>query len=650
MSNRLQYETSPYLLQHATNPVNWYPWGEEAFDKAKTENKPIFLSIGYSTCHWCHVMAHESFENTKIASVLNEYFVCIKVDREERPDVDHVYMTVCQALTGSGGWPTTLFLTPDKKPFFAGTYFPPTAHNGMPGFFDLIHNIANYWQHDREKLLTSAENITQYLGKPLQATSNLPKANLPHKAFEEFCKIYDEKNGGFGMAPKFPTPHNLIFLLLYGKIFNNSKATDMALHTLKQMQKGGIYDHIGGGFSRYSTDTKFLVPHFEKMLYDNALLIIAYSTAYSAGGENIFLNTAEKCAEYLLKEMSNSKFGFFSAQDADSLGKEGAYYLFDYDEILSVLGDQKGKLFCECFDIKKEGNFNGKNILNLLNNKNALSADTAFKNELQLLYNYRKNRMQLNLDDKILTSWNALAISAFCCLYRVTGKQKYLETALKTTEFIEKELCKNNRLYVSVRNGKKSTKGFLDDYAYFAVSYIFLFSATGETSYLNRAENFCKIAIELFSDDNGGFNINGKENEKMIFSAKETFDRAMPSGNSMIFFLLTRLCQIDKYPELEKIKQKQEEFLLNTASEYPIGHTMFFISLLFAEKTPPKIVVVCTPNDTLDSVSKNIPLYADIKILKTETDQYKILNGKTTYYVCNNNSCLPPTNNLNTTI
>ncbi|MDE6665472.1 MAG: thioredoxin domain-containing protein, partial [Ruminococcus sp.] len=343
MSNHLKNTTSPYLLQHAENPVNWYPWCEDAFEKAKQEDKPIFLSIGYSTCHWCHVMAYESFENEKMAEILNRYFVSIKVDREERPDIDSVYMTVCQAFTGSGGWPMSIFMTWDKKPFFAGTYFSPKSHYGMPGFPDLLNAIASQWNNNRRELLQSAEQIVSHLKNERLDNTNTSNENLIEQAIQIFSDSFDEINGGFGSAPKFPTPHNLLLLMLYAKQNQDSDVLKMAEKTLLQMRKGGIFDHIGYGFSRYSTDKYFLVPHFEKMLYDNALLMIAYSAVYSLTNNEIYLDTAEKTAEYILREMASPDGGFYSAQDADSEGVEGKYYKFTIDDIVHVLGEEKGK-------------------------------------------------------------------------------------------------------------------------------------------------------------------------------------------------------------------------------------------------------------------------------------------------------------------
>ena len=643
MSNRLKYETSPYLLQHAENPVDWYPWGSEAFEKAEKEDKPIFLSIGYSTCHWCHVMAHESFENEQIADILNRYYVCIKVDREERPDIDQVYMSACQAMTGSGGWPTSLFLTPERKPFFAGTYFHPKGYGGMIGFYDLLLSIAERWQTDREALIGSAEKILSHLREQEKPVRSVKENDLIQKAILQFRWMYDGQNGGFGKAPKFPTPHNLLFLMFYGKLRGERDATDMALHTLTQMRKGGIYDHIGGGFSRYSTDKIFLVPHFEKMLYDNALLILAYSAAYSVSGQEMFLNTAEECADYILREMTDVQGGFYSAQDADSEGGEGIYYVFGYDEILSVLGEEKGKRFNGYFGITMQGNFDGKNIPNRLHGE---IEPKAFLEERKKLYEYRKQRMRLHLDDKILTSWTSLMVAAMAYLYRVSGKDEYLNAARKAVSYIENDLCENDRLYVSVRNGKRSQKGFLDDYAYYCSALISLYSATGELDFLERAKTFCRVAVEQFGDTDGGFFMNGKENERLILSAKETYDGALPSGNSVLFYVLTRLSQLDTEGGWEELKEKQEDFLCGEASEYPMGHGMFLLSLLSSEAPPPKIVAVCDKSEDILSVLKQLPLYADITLLSEETQGYKLLNNKTAFYVCRDKTCLPPTDNL----
>ena len=409
MSNKLKNENSPYLLQHSENPVDWYPWNQEAFDKAREEDKPVFLSIGYSTCHWCHVMAHESFEDEETAQILNKYFVPVKVDREERPDIDSVYMSVCQAFTGNGGWPMSIFMTWDKKPFFAGTYFPPRGRYGMPGFTDLLITVKDKWTNSRPELLNSARQVISHLKNYKTANPDIENDNLEEMALSLFAGNFDKKYGGFGTAPKFPAAHNILFLLLYSWYYNNKNAQDMALKTLCNMRKGGIFDHIGYGFSRYSTDQYFLVPHFEKMLYDNALLVMAYSAAYCVSGDNLYLDTARKTAKYILREMVSEDGGFYSAQDADSEGMEGKFYTFTLDEIIKVLGKHKGILFAKTYNITANGNFEGVNIPNLLESRDI---DSDFSEEIKTLYNYRKKRTKLHLDDKHLASWNSIMAAA----------------------------------------------------------------------------------------------------------------------------------------------------------------------------------------------------------------------------------------------
>ncbi len=521
MHNHLKNQTSPYLLQHAGNPVEWYPWCDEAFERAKSEDKPVFLSIGYSTCHWCHVMAHESFEDSEIAEILNRYFIAIKVDKEERPDIDSIYMSVCQAFTGSGGWPTTIFLTPEQKPFFAGTYFPKTVRYGQIGLKELLLGISEKWQTDRAALVKSADDIISFLNQKKIVHGNMNE-QLVDQAFMLYKRMFDEEFGGFGEAPKFPTPHNLLFLMRYYEKSEDKKALEMVEKTLLQMYRGGIFDHIGGGFSRYSTDRYFLVPHFEKMLYDNALLILAYSKAYQLTKNSVYCQVAEKSAAYILREMTDKEGGFYSAQDADSEGVEGKYYLFAPSEILEVLGERKAREFNAYFDITEKGNFEGKSIPNLLKNT---SLDKKFEEELQAVYEYRKKRYALHLDDKVLTSWNALMIAALCSLYRVTEKEIYLKSAVRAQQFIQNKLCENGTLYISYREGKRSGKGFLEDYAYEVFALFSLYEATLDKGYLEKARQFCEKAIHDFWDEEqGGFFLYGAENESLILRPKETYD------------------------------------------------------------------------------------------------------------------------------
>lgn len=643
MSNHLKNATNPYLLQHAENPVDWYPWCKQAFEKAKSEDKPIFLSIGYSTCHWCHVMAHESFEDKKTAEILNQYFVSIKIDREERPDIDSVYMSVCQAFTGSGGWPMSIFMTWDKKPFFAGTYFPPKSHYGMPGFPDLLDVIVSQWNNNRRKLLQSAEQIITHLKSAESGDKNIDDEELIKRAMQIFSESFDEINGGFSSAPKFPTPHNLLFLMLYARHKQDSDALKMAEKTLLQMRKGGIFDHIGYGFSRYSTDKYFLAPHFEKMLYDNALLIIAYLAAYYLTNNEIYLDTAEKTTEYILREMTSADGGFYSAQDADSEGVEGKYYTFTLDEIINVLGEEKGKRFAESFDITSNGNFEGVNILNLLKS-NDLESD--FSEEIHNLYDYRKKRTNLHLDDKILLSWNSLMIAALSMFYRVSRNEKYLNAVVNAQKFIEENMCDGVQLFTSWRDGKHSEKSFLDDYAFYIASLIELYNSTLDKVYLEKAERFCDEAVRLFEDcQRDGFYLCEASYTEIFMNPKETYDGAIPSGNSVMAYNFVRMFQLTENEKYRKLTEKQFEFLSVQAQDYPAGHSVFLLSKLLYENPPEHIVIAVKHKSDFQEIQKELPFLANVSVVLDSVD-YPLKNDKVTYYVCKNHTCSPPTNIL----
>ena len=669
MQNHLKNQTSPYLLQHADNPVNWYPWCKEAFERAKQEDKPVFLSIGYSTCHWCHVMAHESFEDMQVAEILNQHFISIKVDKEERPDIDSIYMSVCQAFTGSGGWPATIFLTPEQKPFFAGTYFPKTAKYGQIGLLDLLQAVHREWKTDREELLKSAEEVIAFLEKRevlKSGSGDYASGNnvmehtdagteldlqLLNEAFRIYGRIFDEKYGGFGRAPKFPTPHNLLFLMQYYEKNKDADALKMVEKTLLQMYRGGIFDHIGGGFSRYSTDAFFLVPHFEKMLYDNALLIMAYCRAYQQTKKSIYREVAEKVASYISRELTSPEGGFYCAQDADSEGVEGRYYLFDASEIVSVLGEAGGEEFNLHFDITGEGNFEGKNIPNLLKNDcvEEEQAETARCDNMQSyigkVYKYRKSRYALHLDDKILTSWNGLMITAMCHLYRVTGNRNYLEAAERGQEFIQSSLCEEDTLFISYRAGQCSGKGLLDDYANEIMALLALYEATLKSFYLEKAVDFCQKAITDFYDEaQGGFFLYGRENEQLILCPKETYDGAMPSGNSVMAYNLVRLyllCGEERFGEYAK---RQLAFMSGEAKGYPAGHAMFLLALSDDLLPPEKVTVVVKDAQELEALSCRIPLEAVLNAVVGESREYPLKNDKTTFYICHGRTCYPPVN------
>ncbi|NCB30444.1 MAG: thioredoxin domain-containing protein [Clostridia bacterium] len=649
MKNHLQDQTSPYLLQHADNPVDWYPWSTEAFAKAKEEDKPIFLSIGYSTCHWCHVMARESFADAGVASLLNRYFVSIKVDREERPDIDAIYMAVCQAFTGGGGWPLSLFLTPEQKPFFAGTYFPKAGRGNQMGFTALLAAIAGGWREDRKALLQSAEKIVTYVRemeayRPGAKESENEATYLVKRGLNWFVSNFDAIDGGFGSAPKFPMGHQLLFLLDYHGATGDEKSLAMAEKTLAQMYKGGLFDHIGYGFCRYSTDRRFLVPHFEKMLYDNALLILAYSKAYSLTGASFYARVAKETAEYVLREMRGSDGGFYSAQDADSQGEEGKYYTLTYEEILALLGQEAGNAFCSHYGITPLKNFEGKNIPNLLHDP---AEEADFDGVREAVYAYRLGRYPLHLDDKCLTAWNGLMIVALVQLFRVLKEEQYLDAARKAETFLHQNLMEEACLRVSFRAGQKGGPGFLEDHAFYGLGLMALYDATLNVDYLDRALALVKKTIQEFYDEaNGGFFLSGQGNERLILSTKPTYDGALPSGNSAMAHLLLGLSRRTKSPQIRDYAEKQWRYMLNLAGEHPAGYS-FFMSALLSELYPP-VQVVCVLADPADreKIRKRIPLETVISMQEKPTEGYNLLHGKTTFYTCKGHACLPPTNDM----
>lgn len=643
MSNHLANETSPYLLQHAENPVDWYPWCDEAFCRARTENKPVFLSIGYSTCHWCHVMERESFEDKKVADFLNSHFICVKVDREERPDIDSVYMSVCQAFTGSGGWPMSIFMTWDKRPFFAGTYFPKEGMYTALGFLDILKNISDLWDKDPNAFSGYAENIMAHIKSAQNLKPGAIDENAEDKAAEIFFESFDNINGGFGSAPKFPSPHNLLFLTLYASQKNDNRIMAAVEKTLLQMRMGGIFDQIGFGFCRYSTDKYFLVPHFEKMLYDNALLIMAYCAAYSKTGKDIFLDTAKKTADYILSEMTSPEGGFYSAQDADSEGEEGKYYTLSYKEVIDILGPLQGKKFAEAFDITEKGNFEGLNVPNLLKSR-LLNED--FTPDIKKLYEYRKKRFTLKTDDKIIMSWNCLAIAAFSMLGKVSHSEKYTDAAKKAFSFAEKNLCSGVKLYTSFRSAKHSESAVLDDYAFYTAALIGLYDSTLDKSYLKLAEDILSETLRLFYDEeHGGFYLCRKDSGELFINPKETYDGALPSGNSVMAYNFTRLYQLTENARYYELNKKQVKFMLSRINDYPHGSSMFLLSYLLYKNPPPHIVCVIKDPSDFKSLIYALPFLSNA-VTEKESEKYKLLNGKTTYYICKDHICLPPSNTL----
>ncbi|MEN3037834.1 MAG: thioredoxin domain-containing protein, partial [Candidatus Kryptonium sp.] len=508
--NRLINEKSPYLLQHAENPVDWYPWCDEAFEKAKVEDKPIFLSIGYSTCHWCHVMEKESFEDEEVAKILNENFVSIKVDREERPDIDSVYMSVCQAMTGHGGWPLTIIMTPDKKPFFAGTYIPKHSRFGRIGLIDLLQRVSHLWKENKEKLLSLADEITTDLKQAFSQSivNDTIDESVLSLAYDQLKSQFDPEYGGFGKAPKFPIPHNLMFLLRYWRKTGNPKALEMVEQTLNSMYLGGIYDHIGFGFHRYSTDRYWLLPHFEKMLYDQALLLIAYLETYQATQNQKYARICNEISSYVLRNLTNPNGGFFSAEDADSEGEEGKFYLWEFNELKEILNQEEFNFVVGKFNIQIDGNYydevrkskTGKNIFYLtehLSNENITKWETI----RQKLFKYREQRIHPLKDDKILTDWNGLMICAFARAYSVLRNENYLNIAKNSADFILKNLLKDGKLLHRFRDGEAKINAYLDDYAFLIWGLIELYEASFETKYLRNAIVLTEKMIQLFWDD-----------------------------------------------------------------------------------------------------------------------------------------------------
>lgn len=656
MSNRLNQEKSPYLMQHGENPVDWYPWSEEAFRKAAREDKPVFLSIGYSTCHWCHVMAHESFEDPEVADLLNREFISIKVDREERPDIDAVYMSVCQAMTGSGGWPLTIFMTPEQKPFFAGTFFPKYGGYGRFGLMDLLERVADLWKNNREELLRAGNQITAAINQEQTSNGQKPNRSLVERAYGQLAQRFDHKWGGFGGAPKFPTPHNLLFLMRYGEVSREPNAMKMVEITLEDMAKGGIFDHIGGGFSRYSTDEMWLVPHFEKMLYDNALLLIAYTKAYQHTKKESFADMARRTVRYILRELTSEEGGCYCGQDADSGGVEGKYYVFTPEEVKAVLGEADGAEFCRLYDITDSGNFEGKSIPNRIR---SLENGWDIKDpRLEMLYDFRLNRTKLHKDDKILLSWNAWAMIALAKAGQVLEEPSYLDAAVRIHEFIEsKMVTEHDRLYLRYRDGEAAYEGQLEDYAVYALALLELYRATFDAKYLQAAIHRAKQMVELFEENNkGGYFMTAFDGEQLIARPRETYDGAIPSGNSVAALVLQTLASLTGEQKWQAAADRQLSFLTGKIGEYPSA-SCFGVLALMGALYPHRELVRATSDglpDELKNYLKSHPADDLQVLLKTKenaetlaecapfTKDYPIPEQGSMYYLCENGACKAP--------
>jgi uncharacterized protein YyaL (SSP411 family) len=566
MTNRLAHELSPYLLQHAHNPVDWYPWGEEALAKSRAEDKPIFLSIGYSACHWCHVMERESFEDDAVARILNEHFVAIKVDREERPDIDSIYMTAVQMMTGHGGWPMSMFLTPDGAPFYAGTYFPPDDRHGMPGFKRVLLHVAEAYRSRKDEVHAAAAEVRQAIGKQLQTGAS---ATIEHHALDDaaarIAQTYDPVNGGFGSAPKFPPSMSLDFLMQVAWRTNDRELDEIVVNTLTKMAHGGMYDQVGGGFHRYSVDAHWLVPHFEKMLYDNALLARLYTRAWQWKRDPEFARVAKEILGFVQREMTSPDGGFYATLDADSEGEEGKFYVWTRAEVIEALGDDDGRIFCELYDISERGNWEGHNILNLVREpRSDAERDIAARGKCHL-YGLRSKRVWPGRDEKILAGWNGWMLAAFAEAALAFDRDDYRDVCRRNADFLLTRID-NNRL---VRHAK--IPGLLEDYAGVAWGLTLAYEATHERRYLDAACGLADQIIERFADDDAGFFDTPIDHEKLLTRPKDLFDNATPSGNSLACDVLLRLAILFGESRYADVATKTLEALFPLAQRYPSG-------------------------------------------------------------------------------
>ncbi|RMH69576.1 MAG: thioredoxin domain-containing protein [Gemmatimonadetes bacterium] len=672
--NRLIHEKSPYLLQHAHNPVDWYPWGEEAFAKAKAEDKPIFLSIGYSTCHWCHVMEHESFEDETVAKLLNDTFVCIKVDREERPDIDGIYMTVCQMMTGHGGWPLTIVMTPDKKPFFAGTYFPKESRYQRIGLLDLIPRLRQVWEHERDKIDQTVENIMQALQQAqLNATSSDSLTpQVLDTAFQQLEQRFDPQYGGFGDRPKFPSPHVLTFLLRYSRHQETPQhAMEMVETTLRQMRLGGIFDHVGFGFHRYSTDERWFLPHFEKMLYDQAMLMLAYTEAYQVTRDPYYQQVVDEIFTYVQREMTDPQGGFYSAEDADSDGEEGKFYVWTETELRQILTPAEADFVIRTFQVEAAGNFReeasghatGANILHLNRPLHEQQADypAIWEPIRQKLFAVRENRIHPFKDDKILTDWNGLMIAALATAGRVFAEPRYTIAAERATAFILKALqTGNGRLYHRYRAGDAGLTAHLDDYAFMIWGLIELHQTTFDLRYLQAALDFNQVLFEQFWDDQrGGFFFTADDTEKLITRSKEAYDGAVPSGNGVMVLNLLRLSRLTGNTAWEDQAEQLAHAFAETIRRAPSAYAQWLNGLDFAFHPGYEVVIVGEPDDphtqAMIRTLRDAFLPHMVIHLKTSANQAQLaelapftayqdrLDDQTTVYVCQNFTCQQPT-------
>lgn len=675
--NRLVFEKSPYLLQHADNPVDWYPWGDEAFDKARRDDKPVFLSIGYSTCHWCHVMAHESFEDPGVAALMNDAFVNIKVDREERPDIDAVYMSACQMVRGNGGWPLTVIMTPEAKPFFVATYLPRTGRHGMTGMVDLVAHIKTMWKNRRKEVDVASSQLAEHLETVFarRTPGTGPGVDTLDRAFSELAARFDESNGGFGRAPKFPTPHNLLFLLRYWKRTGEVRALEMVERTLDHMARGGIYDHVGYGFHRYSTDERWFAPHFEKMIYDQALIAMAYTECFLATGNGAYKRTAEEVLAYVLRDMTDPAGGFYSAEDADSEGIEGKFYLWTEEELVSLLGEEDARLVGALYGTESAGNFagevNGANILHMRRPLEKTAEEIGVEPEglrgrldgiRRLLLDARGRRIRPHKDAKILTDWNGLMIAALAKAARAFGEDPYAVAAGNAVRFILSSMrTGDGRLYHRHCDGETAVAGNLDDYAFLTWGLIDLYETTFDAEYLENAVGLTEKTIRLFWDpSSGGFFFTPEGGEAMIVRTREIYDGAIPSGNSAAALNLLRLARLTGDTRYDDYAEKIGRLFHEDLTRAPSAFTWFMSALELASGSSIELVIVGDPRsaDTNAMMREIRGVYAPetAVLFKSSVEKnplitrlapfaasHEAINGRATAYVCRKRACALPT-------
>ena len=667
--NRLINEKSPYLLEHAFNLVDWFPWGAEAFAKAKAEEKPIFLSVGYSTCHWCHILRKESFEDDKTAAILNEKFVPIKVDREERPDIDEIYMKAVTTLTGQGGWPLSVFLTPDLKPFYGGTYFPPVPRHGLPAFQEVLNFIADTWKNRRDEVVKSSEDITKGIreGYELKGEGTLSKVLLDN-AYAVVVSAHDSQFGGFGRPPKFPLPSYLGFLLRYHARTGRGSALNPVMKTLDSMADGGIHDHLAGGFHRYSTDRYWLVPHFEKMRYDNALLARVYSDAYRVTHERRYAATAKDTLDWILEEMTSPEGGFFSAQDADTSEGEGYYYTWTPADVSQALGKEDAAVFCEYYGVSREGNFEGgRSILNVTMRAERVASKLALTSEQveealeggrRALLKLRRARNRPAVDDKILASWNGLAISGFAVAYQALQDERYLTAATRSAEFILSKLVKKGTspmLHRRYRDGDVAIPGNLEDYSFLVAGLLDLYEASFDKKWMSASVMLAEEMVGLFWDANrGGFFLKPPGGE--IAAIKEGYDGPTPSGNSVAALDLLRLAEFTGNQDFREMAETTLKLFADAMESAPTGYLEMLAAVDFSFGSKEIVVAVGWAPDELRAMVKEIQTrYLPTKVLALADGDPVMaqliegkasIKGKPTVYVCENFACKAPVADL----